>query len=250
MGGSMNNNETDPGVLNETADELMTDGLLLSVMPELSEKQIEQLISYYDILIETNRVMNLTRITSPREAAEKHFADSMIGAALIPENARVVDVGTGAGFPGIPLKIIRPDIRLVMIDSLGKRVKFLEEACSRIGIETRAVHARAEDAARDDGLRAGFDTALSRAVAPMDLLIELTVPFLKVGGSSLMYKGAGVSEELALCGAATRELCCELRVHEYDVPWGARTIAEAVKTAKTPSRYPRKAGIPQKKPLR
>ena len=238
------------GSVIESSAEPMTAELLRSIMHELTDTQTEQLKSYYDVLIETNRVMNLTRITSPRDAAEKHFADSMLGASLIPENARVIDVGTGAGFPGIPLKILRPDIRLVLLDSLGKRVKFLEEACARIGIEARAIHARAEEAARDDGLRAGFDIALSRAVAPMDLLIELTVPFLKVGGSSLMYKGAGAAEEMALCSAAQRELNCELRTHEFDVAWGARTIVEAVKTGKTPARYPRKAGIPQKKPLR
>lgn len=227
----------------------MTAELLSAYVSGLNDKQIEQFINYYNVLIERNRVMNLTRITSPIEAAQKHFADSILGAELLPENARVIDVGTGAGFPGIPLKIVRPDIELVLLDSLAKRIGFLEEACAKIGIGARAIHARAEDAARSDGLRAHFDAALSRAVAPMNLLLELTVPFLKVGGRSLMYKGAGAAEEIAACPNACRELCCSLTTRDYDVPWGERTIVIAEKLSKTPSRYPRKAGVPQKKPL-
>ncbi len=227
----------------------MTRELLLSVMPKLSARQTEQFIKYYEMIVERNRFVNLTRITSPEEASQKHFADSVLGSSLIKEGAKVIDVGTGAGFPGIPLKIVRPDIELVMVDSLGKRVKFLEEVCSEIGIEAKAIHSRAEDAARDDGLRAHFDHALSRAVAPMNVLLEWTVPFVKIGGSSLMYKGANTAEEIAACGNASKELNCVLTASEFDVPWGVRTIVSAVKTAKTPAKYPRKAGTAQKKPL-
>ena len=231
------------------AEKPMTRELLIAAMPGLTETQTEQFIKYYDMIVERNRFVNLTRITSPEEAAQKHFADSVLGCPLINEGAKVIDVGTGAGFPGIPLKIVRPDIELVMLDSLGKRVKFLNEVCSAIGIEAKAIHARAEDAARDDGLRAHFDFALSRAVAPMNILLELTIPFVKIGGSSLMYKGSNTAEEIAACENAAAELNCDLRTTKFDVPWGARTIVSAVKTAKTPAKYPRKAGVAQKKPL-
>lgn len=227
----------------------MTEETLLSAMPELSAEQCRQFINYYNMLIERNRFVNLTRITSPDDVARKHFADSVLAASLIPENAKVVDVGTGAGFPGVPLAIVRPDIELTLIDSLGKRVRFLEEVCAAIGVNARCIHARAEDAARDDGLRAHFDIALSRAVAPVNVLLELTVPFLKVGGRSLMYKAGEVSEEIAAGANAMKELCCEAEVFEMPADWGARTVVAAKKLAKTPSRYPRKAGTAQKKPL-
>ncbi len=227
----------------------MTPELIREQLSGLTEKQTEQFISYYNMLIERNKVMNLTRITSPQEAAQKHFADSAQGSALIPEGALVIDVGTGAGFPGIPLKIMRPDIELVLLDSLAKRVAFLDEVCASIGIKAKTIHARAEDGARMDGLRGHFDIALSRAVAPMNLLLELTVPFLKVGGRSLMYKSAGAAEEIALCANAVKELSCSLTQHSFDVPWGERTIVIAEKLSKTPPKYPRKAGVPQKKPL-
>ncbi len=227
----------------------MTAELLCEHLSGLTAEQTEQFINYYNMLIERNKVMNLTRITSPLETAKKHFGDSVLGAALIPQNARVIDVGTGAGFPGIPLKIVRPDIELVLLDSLAKRVAFLDDVCASIGINAKTIHARAEDGARSDSLRGHFDIALSRAVAPMNLLLELTVPFLKVGGRSLMYKSAGAADEIALCGNAQRELACSLTQQSFDVSWGERTIVIAEKHSKTPSRYPRKAGVPQKKPL-
>ena len=216
---------------------------------ELTEEQIQKFIIYYDMLVERNRVVNLTRITGPRDAAEKHFADSVLGSSLIKQGARVVDVGTGAGFPGIPLAIVRPDIRLVLIDSLGKRVNFLREVCERLGIAAEAIHARAEDAARAEGLRGGFDCAVSRAVAPMNVLLELTSPFVKVGGVSLMYKGSAAREELSSCENALSVLHCRASLTDFDVPWGARTIVSAEKLAPTPARFPRKAGSIEKAPL-
>lgn len=242
------NEKTDKRLL---YDELppMTDGVLGSVMPELTEEQILNFIKYYNLLLEWNSRVNLTRIVEPMEVARKHFADSILGAKLIPEGARVVDVGTGAGFPGVPLKIVRPDIELCLVDSLGKRVKFLKELCACLGIEAEAIHARAEDAARDLRIRGKFDIALSRAVAPMNVLTELTVPFLKVGGCSLMYKAAATAEETAASANAFRELRCIAEPVEFDVPWGARTIVRVKKNAPTPAKYPRKAGTPEKSPL-
>ncbi|MBO6061000.1 MAG: 16S rRNA (guanine(527)-N(7))-methyltransferase RsmG, partial [Clostridia bacterium] len=175
----------------------LTREMLLSVMPGLTEAQITRFCIYYDRLITRNYRVNLTRITDPAEVASKHFADSILAADLIPEGASVIDVGTGAGFPGIPLKLVRPDIDLLLVDSLGKRILFLRELCSELGLDVPAVHARAEDAARDRELRGRFDFAVSRAVAPMSILTELTIPFVKVGGASLMYKGPNAAEEIA-----------------------------------------------------
>ncbi len=223
--------------------------MLRESMPDLTDEQTSAFIKYYKMLVSWNRKLNLTRITDPNEVAQKHFADSVLGASLIPEGARVVDVGTGAGFPGIPLKIVRPDIELVMVDSLGKRVKFLTELTLELGIDAAAIHARAEDAARTSGLRGSFDIALSRAVAPMNVLTELTVPFVKVGGASLMYKGSNAREELKESANAMKTLQCRADAVDYDVPWGARTIVRAVKTAPTPAKYPRKAGTAERSPL-
>lgn len=223
--------------------------MLRESMPDLTDEQTAAFIKYYKMLVLWNRKLNLTRITDPNEVAQKHFADSVLGASLIPDGARVVDVGTGAGFPGIPLKIVRPDIELVMVDSLGKRVKFLTELTLELGIDAAAIHARAEDAARTSGLRGSFDIALSRAVAPMNVLTELTVPFVKVGGASLMYKGSNALEELKESANAMKTLQCRADAVDYDVPWGARTIVRAVKTAPTPANYPRKAGTAERSPL-
>lgn len=227
----------------------MTEELLLSAMPELDAEQIWKFTEYYNKLLDWNSRINLTRITEPSEVAAKHFADSVLGAKLLPQGARVVDVGTGAGFPGVPLKIVRPDIELVLVDSLGKRVKFLTELTRELGIDAAAIHARAEDAARTSGLRGSFDIALSRAVAPMNVLTELTVPFVKVGGASLMYKGSNAREELKESANAMKTLQCRADAVDYDVPWGARTIVRAVKTAPTPAKYPRKAGTAERSPL-
>lgn len=246
----MDSEYRDNGLRNEEqAAEGLTFAMLDSAMPGLSEHQAQAFMRYYDMLMERNRYVNLTRITEPLEVAQKHFADSLLAAELIPQNARVIDVGTGAGFPGIPIGIMRPDIKLTLLDSLGKRVKFLEEVCAALGIEAAAVHARAEDGARNDSMRGHFDIALSRAVAPMNVLMELTVPFLKIGGASLMYKGSGARDEILESANAARELCCEVSSVDYDVPWGARTVVIARKIERTPARYPRKAGTAQKKPL-
>lgn len=227
----------------------LTGEMLLSVMPGLTEAQILRFKTYYERLITRNYRVNLTRITDPEEVAAKHFADSVLAAELIPEGACVIDVGTGAGFPGIPLKLVRPDIDLVLLDSLGKRILFLRELCAELGIDVPAIHARAEDGARMAELRGSFDIAVSRAVAPMSILTELTVPYLKVGGASLMYKGPAAAEEASVCTRAFSELKCRADVIEYGVPWGERNIVRVTKIGETPKKYPRKAGVPEKSPL-
>lgn len=227
----------------------MTKELLLSEMPSITTEQADLFIKYFDMLVDWNTRMNLTRITEPREVAQKHFADSVLAADLIPVGSRAADIGTGAGFPGIPLKIIRPDIELTLIDSLGKRVNFLNAVCAELGFSAVTVHARAEDAARDSKLRGSFDFALSRAVAPMNILLELTVPFVKIGGSSLMYKASNVAEELTSAENALMVLGCRAELHEFSVAWGSRTIVSAVKLKPTDKKYPRKAGFVEKNPL-
>lgn len=228
---------------------IMSPELLLKEMPLLTDEMIGKFIAYYGLLIDWNSRMNLTRITEPGEVAQKHFADSILGAQFIPEGAKVVDVGTGAGFPGVPLLIVRPDIELVMVDSLAKRISFLSEVLTKLGLSAGLFHARAEDAARKPELREQFDIALSRAVAPMNVLLELTVPFLKVGGRSLMYKAASANEELKAAGSALTVLGCSAQTHSFTVEWGERSIVAALKTAKTAKKYPRKAGTPEKSPL-
>lgn len=227
----------------------MTDEILLSAIPELTGEQVDRFRVYFDMLVDWNTRINLTRIVEPQEVAAKHFADSVLGSGLIKNGARVVDIGTGAGFPGIPIAIMRPDIELVLVDSLAKRIGFLDEVIKSLGIPAKTMHARAEDAARMNGMREGFDIALSRAVAPMNVLLELTTPFIKVGGSSLMYKAASVNDEIEESKNALKELKCKLIPHEYDVEWGQRSIVEAVKLGHTDKKYPRKAGTAQKKPL-
>lgn len=227
----------------------LTKDILLDAMPDLTVEQTDKFIIYYNLLLDWNQRVNLTRIADPVEVAKKHFADSILGAALIPPGSRAADVGTGAGFPGIPLKIVRSDIELVLIDSLGKRINFLREVCSSLGIEAVTLHARAEDAARLPELRESFDVALSRAVAPMNVLLELTSPFVKVGGSSLMYKAAAVSDELSNAQNAFKVLSCRPIIHEFSVSWGSRTIVAAEKYAPVNKKYPRKAGFVEKSPL-
>ena len=165
---------------------------LAALCPFLTGGQLSQFETYYAMLVEWNTRMNLTALTEPAEVAEKHFADSLLPMALVPEGARCIDVGTGAGFPGVPILIARPDIRCVLLDSLNKRLTFLEAVLAELGLSARAklVHARAEDGARSDTLRGGFDAAFTRAVAPASVALEWTVPFLKVGGVSLLYNGA------------------------------------------------------------
>lgn len=211
----------------------MTKELIFSLIPGASEEQADKFIKYYELLIEWNEKMNLTAITEEREVAEKHFADSLLPMELIPQNARCIDVGTGAGFPGIPLMIMRPDITVTLLDSLNKRT----------------LHMRSEDAGRAAAHRDAYDVALSRAVANARVLAEWTAPFVKKGGVSIMYKGAAAKEELDAAQNAMNKLCLGARLIEYPCAWGERYVIAAKKLAPTPKAYPRKAGTAGKMPL-
>ncbi|MCI8816118.1 MAG: 16S rRNA (guanine(527)-N(7))-methyltransferase RsmG [Angelakisella sp.] len=198
---------------------------------------------YCGMLQEWNQRMNLTAITDDQGVAEKHFLDSLLPLTLweLPRGARLVDVGTGAGFPAVPIKLLRPDIQITLLDSLQKRLTFLEEVCGQLGIQAELLHARAEDAGRDPARRERYDVATSRAVAGMDLLAEYCLPLVRPGGVLLALKGSGGAAE-SQAGAAMVERCGgTLRaVKEYALPSGdRRTLVVVEKTAPTPKRYPR-----------
>lgn len=223
--------------------------LIERYIPGADEAQRARFARYYELLVEWNTKMNLTAITEAEEVVTKHFADSLLPMALIPKNARCVDVGTGAGFPGVPLMIMRPDVEMTLLDSLNKRLVFLEALCKELALKATLVHMRAEDAGRDPACRARFDAALTRAVAPIPVLMEWTAPLLRVGGVSLMYKGPRAVEELAGAGRAARLLHLETRLVPFDAPWGERHVVAAKKTAPTGKDYPRRAGSASKNPL-
>jgi len=215
-----------------------------------SPEQSERFAAYFALLSEWNQKVNLTAVADEAGVYEKHFADSLLALPLVEGRARVADVGTGAGFPGVPLLIARPDIRLTLIDSVQKKLDFLSALLARLGLFADLVHARAEDAARTPGLRDGFDAVLSRAVAPMNVLLELTLPFAKTNGAAVCFKGPALSEELPAAGRALLELNGRVeKVIAYAPPWGERRLALVLKTAPTPKKYPRKAGTPAKEPL-
>ncbi len=223
--------------------------LLDEKLPDLSAAQRDKLAAYFTMLVAANERMNLTAITAPEEAADKHFVDSLLALPSISQGASCIDVGTGAGFPGIPLLIARPDIRMTLLDSLNKRVAFLKETLAALGLTATCIHARAEDAAKAPPHRGAYDIALSRAVAPLPTLLELTVPFLRTGGISICYKGSAAREESESAQSACKALNCALELKEFSMPYGERTLVLAKKTAPTPARFPRKAGEPSRKPL-
>ena len=221
---------------------------LRTLCPDLTSEQAERFEAYYALLIECNRTRNLTAITEPYDVAEKHFFDSLAAAPLLKSGAKCIDVGTGAGFPGIPLLIIRPDLQMTLLDALNKRIEFLEFTLERLGLAAACVHMRAEDAGRSARFRQTFDAALTRAVAPLPVLLELTVPLVRVGGQSIAYKGDAAAE-IADAETACRTLRCALKTVPVEATYGARTLVVATKQAETPGKYPRKAGTPAKQPL-
>lgn len=213
----------------------------------LTENQYEQFQKYFELLAEWNEKMNLTAITDESGVALKHFADSLslLNFVDIPQNSSLADVGTGAGFPGVVLKIARPDIKLTLIDSLNKRLVFLNEVCSQLGIDAELIHSRAEDGARDEKLRESFDFAVSRAVARMNVLSEYCLPYVKVGGAFCAMKGAQANEEFKESLNAINTLGGKLEnKYFFELPenGGERAIAVVRKVKNTPQKYPRQSG--------
>lgn len=213
----------------------------------LTENQYEQFQKYFELLAEWNEKMNLTAITDESGVSLKHFADSLslLNFVDIPQNSTLADVGTGAGFPGVVLKIARPDIKLTLIDSLNKRLVFLNEVCSQLGIDAELIHSRAEDGARDEKLRESFDFAVSRAVARMNVLSEYCLPYVKVGGAFCAMKGAQANEEFKESLNAINTLGGKLEnKYFFELPenGGERAIAVVRKVRNTPQKYPRQSG--------
>ena len=223
---------------------------------QLTNQQVDQFFEYYRLLVQWNEFMNLTAITEMEEVMEKHFVDSLAlsKAAEVGKIETLIDVGTGAGFPGIPLKIAYPHLRVVLLDSLNKRVKFLSTVIETLGLTNiQAVHGRAEDAARQKDYREQFDAAVSRAVANMASLSEYCLPFIKVGGVFVPYKSGNIEEELKDAGKAVKTLGGTIRrVEKFQLPDTdiERSLVLIEKTERTDKRYPRKAGLPSKEPIR
>lgn len=220
---------------------------------ELSEEKAKKFYLYMKLLIEWNEKINLTAITEPKEVITKHFVDSLTASKWIKEGSKVVDCGTGAGFPGIPLSILRQDCEFILFDSLNKRVNFLNEVIRELGLtNVKTIHARAEDLAYEKQYRESFDAAVSRAVANMSTLLEYLLPFCKTGGIAICMKGANVEEELNNSRKALEILKGKIeKIDSFELPFTdySRNIVLVKKVSNISDRYPRRQGKPAKEPL-
>ena len=258
--------------------------IIKQYIPDLTSDQSSKFMTYYEMLIETNKVMNLTAITDFEDVVIKHFADSLSISQIInlsdntgsnvsddheasnskeisdttadQNSIRILDIGTGAGFPGIPLKIAYPFISITLLDSLNKRVDFLNSVIDELKLNEQgnitAVHSRAEDYIKENGIRQSYNLAVSRAVASLNVLTEYALPYVKVGGSFISYKSEQADSEISeaenaisiLGGRIEDKISFTLPESDF-----GRTLIKIRKTKDTPEKYPRKAGIPGKKPL-
>lgn len=221
----------------------------------LSERQTEQFRQYFELLIDWNQRINLTAIEDPVDVVDKHFIDSVLTMKVSGSLAgkRLIDVGTGAGFPGVPLKIMAPELSLCLFDSLQKRINFLTELCSSLDLSgVEMVHGRAEEFGRNSDYREQYDLATARAVAKLPVLAELCLPFVKVGGVFIALKGPELEQELNESKKALQEMGGKImRVENIKLGHDQyeRNLVVVEKMKPTPKRYPRKAGTPQKSPI-
>ena len=216
----------------------------------LINEHLGEFEKYYNLLISFNEKVNLTAITDKEDVFIKHFLDSILSIEEIKENSHVIDIGAGAGFPSLPIKIVRPDINLTMLDSLNKRVNFLNQICTELNIESTNVHARAEDYVKNH--REKFDIALARAVARLNTLVEYLLPYVKIGGLVLAYKGSNYLEELSEAKKAIELLGGKyLKTISFNLPEnkGERNIIIIEKIKPTTKLYPREKNLPKIKPI-
>lgn len=218
-----------------------------------TEEQLAQFTRYYELLVETNKVMNLTAITESEEVAVKHMVDSLLAYEDGMQGKTLVDVGTGAGFPGVPLKIYCPSLKVTLVDSLGKRLRFLQQVIDELGLKgIRCEHLRAEDAGRSKKHREQYDYVTARAVARLSVLSEYCLPLAKKGGQFIALKGSRFAEEIEEGEAAVKILGGKIISAEpVKLPGldDGRAIIKIAKIKATPAQYPRKAGTPEKQPL-
>lgn len=224
-----------------------------SIGIELTNSQLNAFETYYDMLIDRNKVMNLTAITEFDEVMDKHFLDSiyLFRSIELKADYKLIDIGTGAGFPGIPLKIVFPELKITLLDSLNKRVGFLNDVIDELNLnDIEAIHGRAEDIARDKAYRASYDIAVSRAVANLSTLSEYCLPFVKIGGKFVSYKSGDCADEVDNAKAAIHLLGGKInKIDEFSYSNNSRSFIVIDKVMNTSNKYPRKAGLPSKKPL-
>lgn len=220
---------------------------------KFNDKQLNQFYEYMNLLLEWNEKINLTAIIEPREIILKHFIDSLTINKYIEKNKTIADVGTGAGFPGIPLKIYRSDLNVTLVDSLNKRINFLNEVISKLNLkDVNAVHSRIEDFGKDKKYRESFDYVTARAVANLSTLSEYLIPISKVNGKCICMKGSEIEGELENSKTAINILGGKIeKIDYFELPYSdiSRNIIIIDKLKNTPNKYPRKAGLPSKEPL-
>lgn len=219
----------------------------------ITDESFKKFEQYYNLLVEWNEKINLTAITKPDEVAVKHFEDSLsvLKYVDIKENAKIIDIGTGAGFPGIPLKIVRGDINLTLLDSLNKRLVFLQNVCNELNISAQTLHSRAEESSRKAEYREEYDFAFSRAVAQLNLLSELCLPYVKKGGCFVAMKGPDVREEIINAEKAIEVLGGKIKeIKEFNLSDNSgRTLVVIEKIKNTPEKYPRHGSKLKSNPL-